>query len=72
VPIYDLLNGQGFDPELCDGMGVAYERILKELGLKSRVDPMCELVAARVIEVARRGVREPEKLYELAMALVRL
>jgi len=43
-------------------MGLAYEAILKELKLHDRDDPLCEIVAKQIIELARRGMRDPEQL----------
>jgi len=55
MPIYRLLEGQAFDPDHCRTMGAAYEGLLKELGLKDRADPLCEVIAKKVIEFGKRG-----------------
>jgi hypothetical protein len=49
-------------------MATAYERVLLELGLKKRSDPLCELIATKVIELGRLGVRDAAQLYERALA----
>ena len=68
MPIYRLLDGEAFEPEHCEAMATAFERVLLELGLKKRTDPLCEMVAAKVIELGRLGVRDAVQLYERALA----
>jgi hypothetical protein len=53
-------------------MGVAFERLLQELGLKDRSDPLSTLVAEKIIDLGERGVRDPKRLHELALAAIRL
>ena len=72
MPIYALLKDRGFDPEHCQAMGVAFEGLLQELGLRDRSDPLCTLVAQKIIELGQRGVRDPKRLHELALAAIRL
>lgn len=71
MPIYALLANQGFDPEHCQAMGLAFEGLLQELGLKDRTDPICNLVARHVIELGRRGVRDPSQLHDMALAAIK-
>ena len=71
MPIYALLKDRGFDPEHCHAMGVAFEGLLQELGLRDR-SPLCTLVAQKVMELGQRGVRDPKRLHELALAAIRL
>jgi hypothetical protein len=71
MPIYALLQSQGFDPEHCRAMGVAFEGALQELGLNDRSDPLCTLVAEKIIELGQNGLRDPKRLHELALAAIR-
>jgi hypothetical protein len=48
-----------FGPDETAFMSEAYETALKKLRLVDRNDPVTELIAAKVIEIARRGVRSP-------------
>ncbi|MGH6771584.1 MAG: hypothetical protein ACRECO_21495 [Xanthobacteraceae bacterium] len=50
---------EAFDPDHCQAMGVAFERVLQELNLKDREDPTCNLIAKKIIEFGQQGVREP-------------
>jgi hypothetical protein len=71
MSIYALLQNQGFDPEHCQAMGVAFEEILQELELKDRSNPLCTLVAQTLIELGQHGIRDPERLQDLALAAIR-
>jgi hypothetical protein len=72
MPIYALLQNGAFDPEHCRAMGDAFEGLLQELGLNDRSDPLCTLVAEKIIELGQHGVRDPKRLQELALAAIRL
>ena len=67
VPIYRLFKGQAFEPQHVQAMADAFEGVLRELGLKDRNDPLCEIVAKTIIELGQQGVREPAELASLAM-----
>ncbi|HEY3656379.1 MAG TPA: hypothetical protein VGL34_15550 [Steroidobacteraceae bacterium] len=71
MPIYALLQGRAFEAEQCQAMGLAFETLLEELGLKDRNDPLCELVAKKIIELGERGERDPQRLFQLALADIR-
>jgi hypothetical protein len=71
VPIYRLFAGQAFEPEHCRAMALAYEALLEELGLTDRTDPLCDMVALKVVEFGQRGVREPSRLHELTLEAIR-
>lgn len=45
----------------------AYERTLRAFGLVNRNDPITELIAKKIIELAQRGVREAKQLSALAV-----
>jgi hypothetical protein len=67
VAIYRILQNSAFRPEEIARMGIAYERALVMLRLKSRDDPVSEKVAKLVIEVAKTGVTDPEMICALAL-----
>jgi len=72
MPIYKLLQGSAFEHEQCTAMGIVYEKLLKELGLVNRSDPLCEIIAHKVIELSQRGERDPDRLYEVALAALQV
>jgi hypothetical protein len=67
VPIYRLFKDQAFAPEHCEAMAAAFEAALLELNLKNRDDPLCELVAKKIIELGQQGVRNPQLLRQFAV-----
>jgi hypothetical protein len=67
VALYRLLQQAAFDDRTVGVMTQAYEAALRELQLVDRTDPLTELVATRIIEVARMGERDPARLCELAI-----
>jgi hypothetical protein len=45
----------------------AYERTLKALSLADRTDPVTELVAQKIIEIAQTGHRNAERISTLVI-----
>ena len=48
-------------------MSAAYEETLRVLQLADRQDPITELVASKIIEIARTGERDPARISEQAL-----
>jgi len=67
MPIYPLLRNSAFDPDHARAMGDAFELALNDLGLRDRSDPLVETVAKKIIELGRRGIRDPERLRDQAI-----
>ena len=68
MAIYRLLKFSAFDPEEIACMTAAYEDALRGLQLANRQDPITELVAKKIIEVAQAGERSPDRLREKALS----
>jgi len=49
-------------------MGLAFEKACRALGLALTSDPMTEAVARVIVELAEAGERDPELLYQRALA----
>jgi hypothetical protein len=62
MPIRPYLDGQKFDPETIRVMGLAFEMALIGLRLTDRSDLANEVVAQKVIALAKAGERDPERL----------
>jgi hypothetical protein len=62
MPIQRLLAEETFDPSDIRRLAAAYDAARELLGLKDRSDPVCEIVAAKIIEVYRKGERDPPHL----------
>lgn len=56
-PIYRLLQNMPMGPEEIDRLTTAYEQALRTLGIVDRSDPLAELIARKIIEIAQTGVR---------------
>jgi hypothetical protein len=67
MPIRSHLNGQRFDPETMRLMGRAYEMTLISLRLVDRGDIANNVVAQKLIELAKTGERDPERLCEAVL-----
>jgi hypothetical protein len=68
VAIYRIFKTVGFEPEEIATMSAAYEETLRVLQLADREDPITELVARKIIEVAGNGERDPARISEQALA----
>jgi hypothetical protein len=62
--ITKFLDGFKFDPEARRVMGVAFEMTCAALRYTKRPDVAHEAVADRIIELAKNGVRNPDRLCE--------
>jgi hypothetical protein len=69
MAIGEYLNGERFDRETTRVMGLAFEIARVTLGVVDRgVD---EMIANRIIELAKAGERNADRLCEYALAKVR-
>ena len=65
-----LKNDLAFTPEDAKILVQTFEDTLKALGLTEREDPATLLVAEKVIEAAKGGERDPERLRASVLASV--
>ena len=71
MAIYRLIRESVFEPEVIERMTTAYEHALKVLQLTDRNDPITELLARKIIYIAGRGERDPERLCSRALAALK-
>jgi hypothetical protein len=64
MPITPYLNGMSFNPETRRVMGVAFEMVCTTLRLSDRGDLANEIIARRIIELAKAGEHNPDLLCE--------
>jgi hypothetical protein len=57
------IHNESFAPEDVAALVTAYEDVLRTLGLTDRNDPVTVLVAKTIIEVAKSGDRNPQRLH---------
>ena len=62
-----LEHDHSFGPEDIAKMSAAFEAALGKLGLVDRSDPATHEVAKLIIEFAKQGQRDPERLCALAL-----
>jgi hypothetical protein len=71
VAIYRLLRREVFEPEDLRLLAIVYEDIVKALGVIDRKAPVGELIARKLIELAKAGERDSESLKELVIEAMR-
>ena len=67
MPIRELLKTHSFGPDDIQVLVTAFEEALRELRLVDRTDPVAQLAAKRIIELAQQGERDPIRLREGAV-----
>jgi hypothetical protein len=67
MAIHRLLQKAVYGPTEIAAMTAAYENTLRALGLVDRRDPVTEIIAKKIIEIARTGERDPQRLSALAI-----
>jgi hypothetical protein len=71
MPIVRLLEREAFSPEDIAVLTAAFEGTLRALELVDRTDPLTELVARKIIECAQTGERDPIRLRDCVLKLLR-
>jgi hypothetical protein len=71
VPIRVYLKGREFDAESIRVLGIAFECARSALHVFPSDEVLSEAIAARIIELARTGERDPEKLCDFAIAALK-
>jgi hypothetical protein len=67
VPLRGLVRTGAFEPEQVAMLGQVVEDVLQSLGLVDRANPLSELVAKTVIELAQTGERDRVRLKQLTL-----
>lgn len=67
MAIYRLMAGSAFAPDDIKVMATAFEEALRVLELKDRDDPVTEMIAKKIIELAQTGLRDPIRLRTAAL-----
>jgi hypothetical protein len=67
MPINRMFRDGKIKPEEVERLNRAYSFTLRRLSLIDRNDPVCEIVARKIIEIDAAGTREPEEIATLAI-----
>jgi hypothetical protein len=70
MPITPFLDGEHFDAETKRVMGVAFEATLAALRLSDRSDPFVRMIARKIIDLAKAGESNPDRLCEQALIVL--
>jgi hypothetical protein len=70
MAIYRLLRRGVFEPDDVRLLAAVYEDVLNIVGLVDSKDPLAELIARRVLQVAQAGERDPQSLKDLVLEAV--
>jgi hypothetical protein len=68
MPISSYLDGEQFDPETQRIMGLAFELTRAALRISNQDDIAPDIIAKKVIEFAKAGERDPERICDYALA----
>jgi hypothetical protein len=66
MPINRLFRGGKIKPEEVERLNRAFTFTLRSMSLVDRNDPVCEIVACKVIEIDAAGTHDPEEIAKLA------
>ena len=65
-----LIAESGLEADAIAAALLALERTLDALGLTDRTDPVTKIVALKLIEFARQGERDPQRLCDLTLQAI--
>ena len=65
--VRNLFYGTAFDPETVKSLCDAYDRACTSLHDRGQPDIVNEVIAERIISLAKKGERDPDKLCEGAL-----
>ena len=64
MPITPFMSGRAFQPEAIKVMSDMLVRVQDRLGLSDRDDPLNQIVASKIIELAEHGLLDPQTLLQ--------
>jgi len=68
MPFAAFVHKAEFEPEVLASMGIAFAAACEALGLADKTDKATELVASRIITLARCGEHDSERLKAAVLA----
>jgi hypothetical protein len=70
MPIRAYVNGDKFDAETLRILGVAFEIVRSALKIEDQNEPAKEAIGRKLIELAKEGERDPDRLSERLLTLI--
>jgi hypothetical protein len=67
MPLTPYLKEAVFDPKAIEAMNTAFAAACKSLQLVIRDDPMTQILARKIIDIARAGECDPQRMHDLAL-----
>ena len=67
MAIYQMLRTASFSPEDVERLATAYEDAPQVLRIVNRADPITVVIAKRIIDAAKTGVRDLKELCAVAV-----
>jgi hypothetical protein len=65
---FRIIGDISFDPDTVEAMTLAFEQARGALGLADKDDPLLEILAHRIVEIAKLGERrDAKRICELAL-----
>ena len=71
MPLTPYLQGGVFEPRQIEVMTAALADVCQSLRLVDREDPLIEIIARKVIEIAGTGVADPDRLRDMTLQALR-
>lgn len=63
----DQLRWLAFEPETVQAMTAAFDQVAAALHVADKADPFRYVIAKKIIEIARKGERQAERLRDRAL-----
>lgn len=67
MSLIDRIGNRSYTPHQIEAIRSAFEATLRDLGLRNNGDPLVQIVAKAVIDIASRGESDPEQIRRLAL-----
>lgn len=67
MPLTPYLKEAAFEPKAIKAMDAAFGAVCKSLQLLNRSDPITEIVARKIIDIARTGELDPQRMHDLVL-----
>jgi hypothetical protein len=67
MPLPPYLKEAVFEPKAIEAMDAAFDAVCKSLQLLNHHDPITEIVARKIIDIARMGEHDPHRMHNLVL-----